>query len=124
MAYTFARRAAVAVTSVAVAAAGILATGGSTSAATPTAGDRPAAVSHSVLSADAHHQSWSGRWDEHGHDGRGHRAHHHAGHRHDGHGHWVRDHDDRGRYRVSDDDARRQWVVDQINWLHDRDARR
>ncbi|WPW26236.1 hypothetical protein P6B95_01315 [Streptomyces atratus] len=123
MAYTFARRAAVAVASVAVAAAGLLATGGSASAATPTTGDRPAVVSHSTRPADAHHEGQPGRWDEgwgkHDHSDRGYGVHHHDGHRYRD---W--DHDDRSRYRVSEDDARRQWVLDQVYWLRDHDARR
>ncbi|WP_406431391.1 hypothetical protein OHA59_36105 [Streptomyces sp. NBC_01589] len=121
MGYTFARQAAVAVASAAVAAAGLLATGGSASAVTPTTGDRPAVVSH--WSADAHHEGWSGRWGEgwgeHHDDGRGYWVHHRDGHRY-----WVHHHDDRGRYQVSEDDARRQWVLDQVQWLRDHDARR
>ncbi|WP_327271013.1 hypothetical protein OG609_01220 [Streptomyces sp. NBC_01224] len=123
MAYTFARRAAVAVASVAVAAAGLLATGGSASAATLTTGDRPAVVSHTTRSADAHHEGRPGRWDEgwgrHDDGDRGYQGHHHDGHRY-----WSRDHNDRGRYRVSEDDIRRQWVLDQIYWLQDHDTRR
>ncbi|MFE7401895.1 hypothetical protein [Streptomyces sp. NPDC057557] len=123
MAYTFARRAAVAVASVAVAAAGLLATGGSASAATPTTGYRPAVASHSARPADTHHEDrhtrWDERWGNHDHSDHGYRVHHHDGHRS-----WGRDRDDRGHYRVSDDDARRQWVLDQVYWLRDHDARR
>jgi hypothetical protein len=57
MAFTYARRAAVAMASVAVAVAGILATGGSASVAAPAIGDRPAAVSHaSSPVVGTHHQ--------------------------------------------------------------------
>ncbi|WP_405708085.1 hypothetical protein [Streptomyces sp. NBC_00046] len=124
MAFTFARRAAVAMTSVAVAVAGLLVTGGSASATTPTTGNRPTAVSRASSPAGTHHQDGPGRWDEGwgrlGSDRHAYRIRHDGGHHH-----WDRDHDDnRYGYRTSDDDLRRQWVLDQIYWMRDHDTRR
>ncbi|MFE7616358.1 hypothetical protein [Streptomyces sp. NPDC057496] len=118
MAFTYARRAAVVMASVAVAVAGLLATGGSASAAAPVIGDRPATVSRASLPVvGAHHQGEPGHWGEGGFG-----SHRHA-HGDGGHRHWGRDHNG-NRHRMNDDDLRRQWVLDQIYWLQDHGTRR
>ncbi|MDK0523869.1 hypothetical protein [Streptomyces sp. ML-6] len=122
MAFTYARRAAVAMASVAV-AAGLLATGGSASAATPiTTGDRPATVSHvSSPAAGAHHQDGPGHRNE-GRGGHDSDRHAHRTHQHGAHHHGDRDHHG-NQHRMSDDDLRRQWVLDQIRWAQDHNTR-
>ncbi|MFF4761656.1 hypothetical protein [Streptomyces sp. NPDC001292] len=89
------RGVAVAITSTAVAAAGLLATGGSASAAT-----YPSSSQSGVVSAI--------RIADHHDEGR---------HNHDGH-YWIRHHkhDD---HRARIDEARRQWVLDQLRWAGD-----
>ncbi|MFE7711766.1 hypothetical protein ACFU6I_39785 [Streptomyces sp. NPDC057486] len=103
-------RAAVAIASTAIAAAGLLATGGSASAATHPSSSQSGATSATRIA-----------------------EHHHSGDRHsafggwagDGRGYWNRDHDrgrywirydDRDGYRAQIDEGRRQWVLDQIRW--------
>ncbi|MER6981424.1 hypothetical protein [Streptomyces carpinensis] len=105
------RRAVVAIASTAVAAAGLLATGGSASAAT-----NPS-VSHSGGSVSAVRTVGNHHGDRRGAFGHG-----------DAPGSWKR-HDDAGRHRIRYvdrdggrariDEARRQWVLDQLRRVGD-----
>ncbi|MGX4692485.1 hypothetical protein [Streptomyces sp. JNUCC 63] len=113
------RRIAVAIASTAAAAAGLLATGGSASAATYPSGSQSGAAS--VVRIADHHNG-----DRHKHNGdrrsafggrgggdRGYWKRDHGGGRH-----WVR-YDDRDGYRAQIDEGRRQWVLDQLRWADD-----
>ncbi|WP_406386130.1 hypothetical protein [Streptomyces sp. NBC_01618] len=127
------RRVVVAIASTAVAAAGLLATGGSASAATYPSSSHAGAVS-AVRTPDSHSWDQHNRSeDRHGRSGDRHSA--FGGWGDDGHGHWNRDHDGRGYwkqdhdggrywiryddrdgYRAQIDEGRRQWVLDQLRW--------
>ncbi|MFB6713750.1 MULTISPECIES: hypothetical protein [unclassified Streptomyces] len=110
------RRTVVAIASTAIAAAGLLATGGTASAATHPSSSQSGAVS-AVRITDHHNE------DRHNHNGDRHSA---LGSRDsDGRGHWKQDHDggrhgirhdDRHGYQARIDEDRRQWVLDQIRW--------
>ncbi|MFD4976750.1 hypothetical protein [Streptomyces sp. NPDC058424] len=133
------RRVAVAIASTAVAAAGLLATGGSASAATYPSSSQSGVVS-AVRIADHynggrhnHNGDRHSAFGSRGSDGRGHWKRDHDGGRHwkwdhGGRGYWKRGHDDRGywiRYDARDghrariDDGRRQRVLDQFRWAGD-----
>jgi hypothetical protein len=123
------RRVAVAIASTAVAAAGLLATGGSASAATYPSSSQSGAVSavriadHHSGGRHNHNGDWHSAFGSRGSDGRGHWKQGHDGHGHwkrghDGRGHWIR-YDARDGHRARIDDGRRQWVLDQRRWAGD-----
>ncbi|MFG2586543.1 hypothetical protein [Streptomyces malaysiensis] len=107
------RRTVVAIASTTIAAAGLLATGGTASAAMHPSSSKSGAVS-TVRITDHHNE------DRHNHNGDRPSA---LGSRgSDGRGHWKQDHDggrhrirydDRHDYQARIDEDRRQWVLDQ-----------
>ncbi|MGW4391042.1 hypothetical protein [Streptomyces sp. NPDC004685] len=113
MAFRIAQRAAVTVASVTIAAAGLLTTGGSASAAALPTDDRASAVSHPMPLRDTHDEGRRGSWDES------------QASNNDGRRRWVSDqvewirHHDRVSYPMSDNDDRRRWISDQIEWIRD-----
>ncbi|MGW1402300.1 hypothetical protein ACWCRF_27355 [Streptomyces sp. NPDC002405] len=116
------RRTVVAIASTVIAAAGLLATGGSASAATYPSGSHSSAVS-AVRTADDHHGDRHNAFNGRGSDDRGHWDRDQGGRRylvrdHDGGHYWIR-YDDRGGYRVRIDEGRRLWVLDQLRWAGD-----
>ncbi|MFB6992061.1 MULTISPECIES: hypothetical protein [unclassified Streptomyces] len=110
------RRAVVAIASTTIAAAGLLATGGTASAATHPSSSLSGAVS-TVRITDHHNE------DRHNHnEGRnsalgslGSNGRSHWKQDHDGGRHRIRHHDRHG-YQARIDEDRRQWVLDQIRW--------
>ncbi|MEU6578752.1 hypothetical protein [Streptomyces sp. NPDC046805] len=125
MGFCIARRAAMAAASVAVAAVGLLAAGGSASAATLPAGDRDTVASQSVRLSGAHDEGWNDARVRYG-------LHVHGSHdwdRDGGRRQWVLGQVDwtqghhRGGYWGRDDDGRHRWVLDQLRCVHDRDGR-
>ncbi|GHB69767.1 hypothetical protein GCM10010377_70610 [Streptomyces viridiviolaceus] len=111
-----ARRTAAAAASVTVAAAALLAVGG-TASATELPGSEQSAPSRVADSLSGDHLR-TGNERLHDHVGDHHA--HHRGHGDDAgrpHGFYDSHH---ARHWVDIDDARRMWVVDQIQWIHDR----
>ncbi|WP_445525770.1 hypothetical protein [Streptomyces cyslabdanicus] len=101
----------VTIASTAVAAAGLLATGGSASAATNPSGSRPGVVS-AVRIAD-HHTTDHHSVNRHSGD-------QHRGDRHDlDSRHWFR-YDKRDGHQARIGYTRQQWVLDQLRWTGDR----
>ncbi|MER8091116.1 hypothetical protein ABTZ57_40240 [Streptomyces sp. NPDC094048] len=103
------RRAVVAIASTTIASAGLLATGGTASAATHPSSSQSGAVS-TVRITDHHNEGRHSALGSRGGDGRGHWKQDHDGGRHR-----IR-HDDRHGYQARIDEDRRQWVLDQIRW--------
>ncbi|MGW0086478.1 hypothetical protein [Streptomyces sp. NPDC003393] len=116
MTHQIARRAAVAVLSAAVAVTGLVATGGSASAATPTGSGHTGVVRVADRQDEDARRQWvlgQIQWAVEGHD-------------QDARRQWVLD-QIQWAAEGHDQDARRQWVLDQIQWAaegHDQDARR
>ncbi|MET7520399.1 hypothetical protein ABZS88_45140 [Streptomyces sp. NPDC005480] len=120
MIHAIGRRAGTAAATLAITAGTLLAAGGAASAAPPADDHRSGAVSAPVRTAAGPNADQR--------DAAEGRARVDSDHRyHDGPGDRVRDHH-RDGYRVSVDDARRQWVLDQVYWTRDHvsvdDARR
>ncbi|MFJ5726196.1 hypothetical protein [Streptomyces sp. NPDC093149] len=103
------RRTVVAIASTTIAAAGLLATSGTASAATHPSSSQSGAVS-TVRITDHHNGDRHSALGSRSSDGRGHWE-----QGHDGGSHRIR-HDDRHGYQARIDEDRRQWVLDQIRW--------